>query len=183
MANNFCIDFRHTCEQHELDGYGWDEYDIRTGGRQTIHDPSNRIDLTTEFVKDPGGQHGGNWGVRIKGSPRDDASPDLKTTVVWYAALEGLGSLEIKSQDKDGLGIEGDVKLEGQTVELGDFDIRITAGEGEHPRPIHPSYAEKPLDRSIVHSFQLPEEALWQTKCELFLLNAQELRLLRKWVW
>lgn len=161
-------DFRHTCEQHELDGYGWDEYDIRTGGRQTIHDPSNRIDLTTEFVKVTGGRHGGNWGVRIKGSPRDDASPDLRTTIVWYAALEGLGSLEVKSQDGDGLGVEGDVKLEGQTADLGDFNIRITAGEGEHPRPMHPSYAEKPLDRTIVHSFQLPEEALWQTKPILF---------------
>ncbi|KAF2810728.1 glucosidase I [Mytilinidion resinicola] len=159
--------FRHTCEQHELDGYGWDEYDVRTGGRQTIHDPSNRLDLTTEFVKVPGGAHGGNWAVRIKGTPRADASPNLKTTVVWYASLEGLGSLEVVDDGED-TGFDGDVKLKGQTIELGDFDIKITEGSGEHPPPGHPSYDEQPLDRTFVHSFQLPEDALWQTKPILF---------------
>ncbi|OCK78107.1 glycoside hydrolase family 63 protein [Lepidopterella palustris CBS 459.81] len=170
--------FRHTCEQHELDGYGWDEYDVRAGGRQTIHDPSNRIDLTTEFVKIPGGSHGGNWAVRIKGVPREDASPDLKTTVVWYAALEGLGSLEVDNEGGERLGFEEDVKLNGQTVELGNFEIKITQGEGDHPRATHPSYADKPLDRAIVHSFQLPEAALWQTKQVLFAHLKNEIDIL-----
>ncbi|KAF2728346.1 glycoside hydrolase [Polyplosphaeria fusca] len=159
--------FRHTCEQHELDGYGWDEYDVRSGGRQTIHDPANRIDITTEFIKFPGGAHGGSWGARIKGTPREDASPDLRTTLVWYHTLEGLGSLEIES-DAGEPGIEGDVVLKGQTVELGDFEIRVTEGEGEHPKTGHPSYDEKPLDRSFAHSATLPDEALWQTKAVLF---------------
>lgn len=48
---------------------------MRSGGRQTIHDPANRIDITTEFIKFPGGEHGGSWGARIKGTPRHDASP------------------------------------------------------------------------------------------------------------
>ncbi|KAF2267600.1 glycoside hydrolase [Lojkania enalia] len=159
--------FRHTCEQHELDGYGWDEYDVRTGGRQTIHDPANRVDITTEFIKFPGGQHGGSWGVRIKGTPREDASPDLRTTVIWYNTLEGLGSLEANA-DSDEVGTEGDVVLKGQTLELGDFEIRVTEGKGDHPRTNHPSYNEKPLDRTLVHSAQLPEEALWQTKPILY---------------
>lgn len=161
------IDFRHTCEQHELDGYGWDEYDVRTGGRQTIHDPANRIDITTEFIKFPGGQHGGSWGARIRGTPREDASPDLRTTVIWYNTMEGLGSLEAEGDDED-VGAEGDITLKGQTVELGDFELRITEGTGEHPRTSHPSYDEKPLDKTFVHSAQLPDEALWQTKAVLF---------------
>ncbi|PSN70759.1 glucosidase I [Corynespora cassiicola Philippines] len=159
--------FRHTCEQHELDGYGWDEYDVRTGGRQTIHDPANRIDITTEFIKFPGGQHGGSWGARIKGTPREDASPDLRTTVIWYNTLEGLGSLEAEG-DAEETGAEGDVVLKGQTAELGDFEVRITEGKGEHPRPNHPSYDEKPLDRTLVQSAQVPTDALWQTKAVLF---------------
>src|ERR1700761_6777148 len=52
--------FRHTCEQHEgMAGYGWEEYDARNGGRQVIHDTGNKIDLVIDFVKVPGGQHGG----------------------------------------------------------------------------------------------------------------------------
>ncbi|ORY10249.1 glycoside hydrolase [Clohesyomyces aquaticus] len=160
--------FRHTCEQHELDGYGWDEYDVRTGGRQTIHDPANRIDLTTEFVKVAGGQHGGNWGVRIKGTPREDASPDLRTTVVWYSFLEGLGSLDVDEGDEGELAREGDVVMKGQTAELGDFELKVAEGSGDHPRIDHPSAAEKPLDKTLINSMQLPEEALWQTKPILF---------------
>ncbi|KAF1961233.1 glycoside hydrolase [Byssothecium circinans] len=159
--------FRHTCEQHELDGYGWDEYDVRSGGRQTIHDPANHIDITTEFIKFPGGQHGGSWGARIKGTPREDASPDLKTTVVWYHTLEGLGVLESQG-DAEETGAEGDVVLRGRTVELGEFEIKITEGKGDHPQTGHPSYQEKPLDRTIVHSGQVPDEALWQAKAVLF---------------
>jgi mannosyl-oligosaccharide glucosidase len=53
------LDFRHTCEQHQgMTGYGWDDYDARRGGRQTIHDEGNNIDIQTEFIKVEGGQHG-----------------------------------------------------------------------------------------------------------------------------
>jgi mannosyl-oligosaccharide glucosidase len=161
-------DFRHTCEQHELDGYGWDEYDVRTGGRQTIHDPANRIDITTEFIKFPGGEHGGSWGARIKGTPREDASPGLRTTVIWYNTLEGLGSVEAQAGIEGENGVDGDVVLKGLTMELGDFEVKVTKGKGEHPETGHPSYDEKPLDRTFVVSTQVPDEALWQTKAVLF---------------
>ena len=161
-----CVDFRHTCEQHEgMAGYGWDEYDVRDGGRQTIHDAGNNVDITTEFIKIPGGRHGGSWGVRIRGTPREDAPPNLKTTVIFYTAMEGLGSLEI-ANDKDSLGIEGTVTITGQTAELGDFKIDVTEGpeSNMHPPPTHPSSQEKRLDRTMVASFEVPEEAIWQTK-------------------
>ncbi|KAK5162459.1 hypothetical protein LTR04_003695 [Oleoguttula sp. CCFEE 6159] len=163
--------FRHTCEQSDdMAGYGWDEYDVRTGGRQSIHDPANSLDLTTEFVKFPGGQHGGSWGVRIKGTPRDNAGSDLKTTIVFYAGMEGLGSLEVAGADvapgEVGMGLDGDVRIKGQSNELGDFTIDITTGPDTnvHPTHQHPAYQDKPLDKTIVHSVQVPEEALWQTK-------------------
>ena len=159
-------DFRHTCEQHEgMAGYGWDEYDVRNGGRQTIHDAGNFIDITTEFVKIPGGQHGGSWGVRVKGTPRENAPEQLVSTVIFYAAMEGFGSLQV-ANERDELGIQGDVRLEGQSNELGNFTLDITRGPGtnQHPATSHESFAEKPLDRTMVASFQVPEEAIWQTK-------------------
>lgn len=146
-------------------GYGWDEYDIRTGGRQTIHDAGNNLDLQTEFIKVPGGTRGGNWGVRIKGTPREDAPPRLRTTVILNAAMEGLGTLEV-ANEKDQLGYHDTVTLSGSSSELGQFKIDITQGSAKNSYPIHshPSHADKPMDRTLVHSFQIPEEALWQTK-------------------
>lgn len=168
MAEKMDIGFRHTCEQHEgMVGYGWDEYDVRHGGHQTIHDAGNSIDITTEFVKIPGGDHGGSWGVRVKGTPREDAPDRLISTVMFYAGIEGLGSLEVQNAP-DELGIEGDVNLAGSSNELGEFGISVTESvDNRHPPKIHPSYDGKPLDRTIVSSAQVPEGSLWQAKCEL----------------
>jgi len=159
-------DFRHTCEQHEgMAGYGWDEYDVRHGGRQTIHDAGNSIDVTTEFVKIPGGAHGGSWGVRVKGTPREDAPSRLMSTVLFYAGMEGFGSLAV-GNEKDDLGIEGSIKMEGSSNELGDFTLEVTEGPdtNTHPSSTHVSYEDKPLDRSIVTSLQVPDGNMWQAK-------------------
>ncbi|KAL2871349.1 mannosyl-oligosaccharide glucosidase [Aspergillus lucknowensis] len=163
--------FRHTCEQNAgMAGYGWDEYDIRKGGRETIHDAGNSIDVTIDFVKVPGGQHGGSWAARVKGVPRDDALADQPTTVVFHAGLEGLGSLGVSTESDDPRGFEGDVKLKGYTAELGDFSIDVTAGDkgNEHPVYDHPSYEDKPLDRTLVASLAVQPEQAWQTKPLLF---------------
>ncbi|KAI9843789.1 MAG: Processing alpha glucosidase I [Thelocarpon superellum] len=162
--------FRHTCEQHEgMDGYGWEEYDVRAGGRQVVHDAGNQIDMENSFVKVPGGSNGGSWGVRVKGVPRSDAPPNLKTTVVFYATMEGLGSLEVMNE-QDARGFEGTVTLHGSTAELGEFAIDITTGpeSNVHPEHSHPAYEEKPLDRTMVLSTTAPEHALWQAKSTLF---------------
>ncbi|OAX80524.1 hypothetical protein ACJ72_05137 [Emergomyces africanus] len=162
--------FRHTCEQNDgMAGYGWDEYDIRKGGRQTIHDAGNTIDLTIDFIKVPGGSNGGSWGARIKGNPRPDGSLNQATTVVFYAALEGLGNLNFASE-VDPLGYEGDVKFTGSTIELGDFTLDITAGpeSNAHPSKTSAAYDSKPLDRTMVTGLQVPPEVLWQAKPILF---------------
>ena len=146
-------------------GYGWDEYDVRHGGRQTIHDAGNSIDITTEFVKIPGGTHGGSWGVRIKGTPRDDAPERQYTTMIFYAAMEGLGTLKVENEQDD-LGVEGAVTMRGSTNELGDFTLEVTEGPGTnmHPPPLHKSYADKPLDRTFVASLQASDDTIWQAK-------------------
>ncbi len=146
-------------------GYGWDEYDVRKGGVQRIHDAGNHLDVQTEFVKVPGGRHGGNWGVRIRGTPRKDAPKDLKSTVVFSVSLEGKGGLEV-TNEKDPLGYDGAVTLEGNSPELGSFTLEITKGPDSNAHPVHrhPSYASKPLQRTFAQSYQVPEQGLWQTK-------------------
>jgi len=151
-------------------GYGWDSYDPRIGGKQTIHDAGNGIDITTDFVKFVDrGSNGGSWGVRIKGTPRADASPDIRTTVLFYAGMEGVGTLEVEDADEGSnaeVGYDGDVKIRGQSNELGDFSLVVTEGKGQHPAHSHESYHRDPLDKTRVHSLQLPEAAIWQAKGE-----------------
>lgn len=148
-------------------GYGWDEYDVRKGGRQTIHDAGNSLDLTIDFVKVPGGQHGGSWGFRVKGVPREDALPGQPVSMIFYTSLEGLGRLGVSTDSEaEASGFDGDVKFQGYSSELGDFSIDVTKGpeSNRHPKHNHPSYEEKPLDRTLVSSVTAPQDHLWQAK-------------------
>ncbi|KAI1504145.1 glycoside hydrolase [Biscogniauxia marginata] len=161
--------FRYTCEQNEgMAGYGWEEYDTRKGGVQTIHDSQNQIDMTTLFVKVPGGGHGGSWAARIKGEPRDDAPPDLKTTVMFYVTSEGLGETVDVVKDGDVNGFDGDVTLEGKSGPLGDYKLVVTKGNGGHPSSDHAASSRRELDKTTVQSLVLPEEHLWQAKQVVF---------------
>uniref|UniRef100_A0A8B9RZD9 Mannosyl-oligosaccharide glucosidase n=1 Tax=Accipiter nisus TaxID=211598 RepID=A0A8B9RZD9_9AVES len=55
---------RHTCEQSDgLSRYGWLMHDGENFGVQEIRDEG--LFLKTEFVKRPGGEHGGDWSWRI----------------------------------------------------------------------------------------------------------------------
>jgi len=156
-------------------GYGWERYDPRHGGIQTIHDAGNLIDISTSFVKIPeAGGKGGNWGVRISGKPREDAPNNIKTTVVFYAAVEGQGVSRLEAaftEDEKEFGYDGDVTIEGENLGIGDFKILVTGDRNngnQHPFHSHPSGMDKTLDKTFVNSGLVPEEALWQAKPLLF---------------
>ncbi|PHH61719.1 hypothetical protein CDD81_8011 [Ophiocordyceps australis] len=164
--------FRYTCEQGpDMHGYGWDEYDARSGGVQTIHDVGNKIDLSTTFVKVPGGGHGGSWAARIKGQLRADAPPSLKTAVYYYIAQEGDDELHVESDephDAPEQGFQGDVRLRGRCKALGEYSLVVTKGHGRHPTSDHELSEERPGDRTLVNSQQLAENLLWQARPLVF---------------
>ncbi|KAI1342088.1 glycoside hydrolase [Xylariaceae sp. FL0016] len=161
--------FRYTCEQNEgMAGYGWEEYDTRRGGVQTIHDAGNMIDMTTMFVKVPGGSHGGSWAARIKGEPREDAPADLKTTVMFWIASEALGEAVEVADEGEENGYDGDVTFQGRSSTLGDFKLVVTKGEGDHPESDHAASDLRNLEKTTVQSLTLPEEHLWQAKQVIF---------------
>lgn len=145
-------------------GYGWEEYDTRKGGVQTIHDTQNNIDITTSFVKIPGGGHGGSWAVRIKGEPRADAPAGLKTSVFFVVTSEPRWDEIDVAQDEDETGFSGDVTLTGSSDTLGDWKMVVTKGTGQHPRSDHPISARRHLDKTAVQSMQVPDELLWRAK-------------------
>ncbi|KAB8349642.1 hypothetical protein FH972_023661 [Carpinus fangiana] len=69
----------------------------------------------------------------------------------------------------DPTGYAEDVVLKGHTEELGAFSLQVTSPKGNrHPVSEHESGAGKPLDRTIVASYQAPDTALWQTKVIIF---------------
>ncbi|KAK7750609.1 Processing alpha glucosidase I [Diatrype stigma] len=138
------------------------------GGVQTIHDAGNNIDITTSFVKIPGGGNGGSWAARIKGEPRDDAPPDLKTTVVFYLASEQWGELVEVADNGDDTGFDGDVIFKGQSSALGDYKLVVTKGTGAHPASSHPISAKRDLDKTTVQSLNVPEDRLWMANQLLF---------------
>ena len=166
--NQIQHNIRYTCEQKDdMQGYGWDAFDPRTGGVQTMHDKGNGIDLETSFVKFDEG-----WGARVKGKVREDAESgqSLKTSLWLLAGLEGLGSLQVQdAEEHEELGFDQNVVVKGETDQLGEFKLTVSEPEGanSHPTHAHPSYQTKPLDRTFVHSLQVPAEAIWQAKGEL----------------
>ncbi|KAI0124410.1 glycoside hydrolase family 63 protein [Xylariales sp. AK1849] len=161
--------FRYTCEQNDgMDGYGWEEYDTRKGGVQTIHDTKNNIDVTTEFVKIPGGGHGGSWAARIKGEPRADAPEGLKTTVVFYVTSESRFEEVGIVDNGDDTGFESDVTLSGRSDVLGDYQLVVTKGKGEHPHSDHPISSQRDLEKTVVQSLTIPDEYIWRAKEVLF---------------
>lgn len=142
--------------------YGWDEYDLRRGGVETIRDEGNKIDITVSFAKLHNGDHGGNWAARIKGTPRPDAPEDLQTMIMYYVADE-VGPLEIKEKSTES-GFEGDITFTGASKDLGKYNLVITGGEGKRPEFDHDLASERRVDKTLVRSGELPSEVLWQAK-------------------
>ncbi|RUS26055.1 glycoside hydrolase [Jimgerdemannia flammicorona] len=118
---------RHACDQGDnLAGYGYHKHDGRSFAMQRIRDEHNNVVITTEFIKVPGGKHGGEWGVRIKGKPDSEGVPT--TAVLFYVGVEGDGGIDLMNKlDKQGL--LSPVKFEGDTPDLGDFSIQIVDGK------------------------------------------------------
>jgi mannosyl-oligosaccharide glucosidase len=154
-----------------MDGYGWTRYDPRLGGTHIVHDSVNKLDLTTEFVKTSSGQHGGNWGVRVKGRPRMGAPEKLKSTVIFYMTMEQMESsnnsrLEC-ADSQDGDDYHGAVDCQGRANLLGSFKIRTLEAVGNRP-PMQtgPESHERLGHTTIVKSLTVPENKIWQAKGE-----------------
>ena len=137
-------------------GYGWNAYDTRVGGSQTIRDAELHIDLTTDFFKT---EDGGSWAVRVTGFPRSDAPDDLKTTVIFHSAIEKAGS-DGKSTLTCGPGgheprgrDDFEVECRGKVPSLGSFGLTVTGDD-----------QNQPVHDTAVNSVEVPEDKIWQAK-------------------
>jgi mannosyl-oligosaccharide glucosidase len=146
--------------------YGWTAYDTRQGGRQMIEDPGNQINITTEFIKHSTGQSEGNWGLRIRGIPRPDAAPDLRTTVVFYVGMEAMdacATCKLQAFEQRGSGDDKFVHAINLNIahpRLGIAGIQI----------LIPTNKSGPREGAVVKTLNVTDDSLWQAKCESTML-------------
>ncbi|KAI9012924.1 glycoside hydrolase [Gaertneriomyces semiglobifer] len=151
---------RHTCEQSsDLSGYAWLKHDGRRYGNQTVRDASVGVTIGTEYIKRPGGKHGGDWAVRVTGTSLAGGGNDF--SLVFYTALDGNGKLELQERRAD-----EDPVLCGNTEELGDFCFAIVeAISNRSPTPENPLPEIFPdLNQLHTATAKLPQENIWRAK-------------------
>jgi mannosyl-oligosaccharide glucosidase len=132
-------------------GYGWAAMN-RDGGVQNIPDSLNKINLTTEFVRIPGTEHGGGWAVRVKGVPRRDAPKDLHTTIIFYIGTEEEAKLKCSRRGGQTV-YQETVECQGNAPGLGGFEIQL---------PVDPN-AVGHVTR--LKSLVVPANMVWDGKC------------------
>jgi mannosyl-oligosaccharide glucosidase len=149
--------------------YGWITYDTRDGGKQTIEDVQNKIDITTEFVKKSDGQSAGNWALRIGGRPRKDAPGNLRTVVVFYVGMESMDTCtKCKLEASAQTGAEENPSIHAANFwiehpELGTAGLHIPASTDETGRH----------EAMVVKSMNVSEDKLWQAKCKRTLFQTR----------
>uniref|UniRef100_UPI00358E6F83 mannosyl-oligosaccharide glucosidase isoform X1 n=2 Tax=Myxine glutinosa TaxID=7769 RepID=UPI00358E6F83 len=106
---------RHACEQGDnLERYGWLAHDGINFGQQEILERD--FSLSTDYVKRPGGEHGGDWSWRIAVQRKHNGKPKV-VSLFLYIATDGDGYLE-PSVQRDRLS-----HVDGRTNELGSFRL------------------------------------------------------------
>lgn len=143
----------------------WAEYNIRQGGRHVVKDPENGVNLSMELVKSPDGD---GWTVRIRG----DQSKDNILSFVFNAVFEDPYDVKLESRLTD-QGVDGDVLFSGSTPDLGDFNLAVTAGEGEWPVHLHDMAQLAPAGFAGYTSLKLPKESSWRAR-EIYLTMTQD---------
>ncbi|XP_027586405.2 mannosyl-oligosaccharide glucosidase [Pipra filicauda] len=125
---------RHTCDSGDGPArYGWVMHDGENFGVQEIRD--GRLLLRTEFVKQPGGDHGGDWSWRVT-ARTEGKGPAPLLSLFFYVATDGQGELRPVLHNGTRL-----AAVEGTSEELGNFTLTFLppTGEGEE-EPKYASY-------------------------------------------
>ncbi|KAI9338229.1 glycoside hydrolase [Obelidium mucronatum] len=168
---------RHTCEQGDnLEAYAWLEHDGRSYGSQTIKDGANNVAIKTEFVKVAGGSNGGEWTVRISGTPIDE-DQETAIAVYFYTALTSDGSFQLLDTASAKRGLKR-VQLNGEIPSLGKFAFFIHDDIGNSEPEVTKSefrtFAD--LTKTQYTAFNVPVDTTWKVKdllSERLLADAQ----------
>ncbi|RMC14593.1 hypothetical protein DUI87_09691 [Hirundo rustica rustica] len=115
---------RHASEQNDgVSRYGWLMHDGENFGVQEIRDEG--LVLRTEFVKQPGGDHGGDWSWRVT-VKTEGKGPAPLLSLFFYVATDGQGTLRPVLENGTRL-----AAVAGTAEELGDFTLTFLPPTGE----------------------------------------------------
>ncbi|KAM6345980.1 mannosyl-oligosaccharide glucosidase [Podargus strigoides] len=132
---------RHTCEQNDgVSRYGWVMHDGENFGVQEIRDGD--LSLKTEFVKQPGGEHGGDWSWRVTVRREGADGPAPLLSLFFYVATDEQGTLRPHLENGTRL-----AAVTGTTEELGRFTLtflRPTDESGEDLKYASYNHLEAP---------------------------------------
>lgn len=91
---------------------------------------------------------------------------DTRTTIFFYASAQDLNAISLANKP-DPKGLKGNVVLDGQLPVLGKFKLEITTGPPTNTAPttgVPEAWADRPLDRTMYVSGNVPKEHLWKSK-------------------
>ncbi|KAK3817760.1 MAG: glycoside hydrolase [Benniella sp.] len=141
---------RHGCEERDkFEKYGWLKADGRTFGIQQLKDTNNNVEFTTEFIKVPGGSHGGSWGARISGKPLREGEP-MSIAAQYYIGIDGEGHLDLNG---DTFVAQSPIVFGGDAKDLGDFEFALEQTKGANK-----------ADPIRFFGARMPQGTLWRIK-------------------
>ncbi|KAI8596799.1 glycoside hydrolase [Dissophora ornata] len=155
---------RHGCEERDgFEKYGWLKGDGRTFGIQQLKDTRNNVELTTDFIKIPGGDLGGSWGARISGKPIREGEP-MSIAAMYYIGVDGEGELKLDPSQF----VESPITFDGNAKDLGDFEFTLEQTKGANKK-----------DPVYFFGAGIPSGTLWRVKDfvrEVIVHKTQELQ-------
>ncbi|RUS86055.1 hypothetical protein EGW08_006209 [Elysia chlorotica] len=144
LTNQMPPPLRHWCDQGDrLESYVWLKHDGENFGEQEIKE--KLFTVKTDFVKQPGGEHGGDWSARISFIPKDPSLSVVVSSFFYVALDQDNGRLEPKLT-KGRL-----TSVDGWHEDLGSFELQMpnivaTAEKSQVKHSYFISYA-KQLDQ------------------------------------
>lgn len=149
---------RHLVDQNDkLDKYGWEVYDPRIGGKQTILDLDNNVNLTIYYFKS---RDGANWGARIRGEPIDSQKLSTTSLVLYMNQNGGRENSHLVRSEPDSYGSEN-IKLRGLAPEMGEYHISINDLSGLYYSKGAPLHPDLDSSKTAHMSLTVPDDQVW----------------------
>lgn len=124
-------DLRHWCSQDDrLKGYGWTHHDGTNFGVHEVED-SNFV-VKSEFLKRPGGDHGGDWTARIKLLPKETGKQEKQVASLFlYMSLESNAGFIAATRVGDRM-----TAIRGRSDDIGSFQLSFRVDKQTHGKSI-----------------------------------------------
>ncbi|CDO94668.1 unnamed protein product [Kluyveromyces dobzhanskii CBS 2104] len=154
---------RHFVEQGDkLDKYGWVWYDPRIGGKETITDSENNLQLNFTFVKSHSGE---NWAVQVEGDVIDRSKKAAESIVIYMKQNGKEDSSCFLEQDLNHARTHNTLSFKGFSNELKGYTVSFANENSEfYKSSIPPLTHDTNPSIPSIFSMNVPDDQLWKAK-------------------